>query len=474
MIWRNGVLAAVAALSLGVSALPARAETLADALVLAYRHSGLLEQNRAVLRAADEDVAQAISQLRPIIEYSVQAQRSYVFPNNTPGRTNPATGRSIVGISDDYEDTASIGISASLLLYDGGQTRLGIDVARETVLATRQSLIQVEQQVLFDAVSAYLAVREAQAFVNLRRSNVDLLTAELDASQERFDVGEVTRTDVALAESQLAAARSLLSSALGDREIAQAQYVRAVGQEPGDLAPVDGQPATAPSLAAAQSVARQSHPTVLREMRGVTIAGLNVLRAEAARRPQVSGSVSAQVDQDYTENATIGLQMTGPIYQGGALSSAIRQALARRDESRANLHVTVDDVLESVAQAWAQRAVAVARIEAGQLEVRAARIAFNGLQEEVSLGARTTLDVLDAEQDLSDARANLISAQIAEIRSAYQILFAMGLLTVEHLGLGVTTYDPDAYYRAVKDAPSTTRISPQGRKLDKLLESIGR
>lgn len=474
MSWRRSALAAGLALCLGAAGLPAKAETLADALILAYRHSGLLESNRAVLRAADEDVAQAIARLRPIISYAVQAQRSYVFPDNAPGQVNPLTGQNVGRRSDDFEDTASIGLSADLLLYDGGQTRLAIDVAKETVLATRHSLVQVEQQVLFDAVSAYLAVREAQAFVELRRSNVELLNEQLRASRDRFEVGEVTRTDVALSEAQLASSRSLLSSALGDLEIARAQYVRAVGQPPGDLAPVDTRPATAPSLDAAQSVARQAHPTVRRDMRGITIAELNVLRAEAARRPSVRAGISAQVDQDFTESATFGLEMTGPIYQGGALSAAIRQAIARRDEARADLHVTVDEVLEAVAQAWAQREVALARIEAGQLEVRAARIAFRGLQEEVNLGARTTLDVLDAEQDLQDARANLISSQIAEIRSDYQILFAMGLLTVEHLGLGITTYDPSAYYAAIKDAPNPTRISPQGRKLDDLLNALGR
>ncbi len=473
MIWRKSVVAATAAVCLAVTSLPARAETLADALVLAYRHSGLLEQNRAVLRAADEDVAQAIAQLRPIINYAVRAQRSYNFPNNAEAGASATTGFT-PRISDDFEDTASIGVSADLLLYDGGQTRLAIDVARETVLATRHALVQVEQQVLFDAVVAYLAVREAEAFVDLGRSSVELLEAELQASRDRFEVGEVTRTDVALSELQLAATRSQLSSALGDLEIARAQYVRAVGQEPGDLAPVGGQPETASSLDAAQAVARQIHPTIRQDMRGITIAELNVLRAEAARRPSVSAGVSARVEEDFTESLTLGLEMTGPIYQGGGLSSAIRQAIARRDESRGNLHVTVDDVLEAVAQAWTQRDVAVARIDAGQLEVRAARIAFQGLQEEVALGARTTLDVLDAEQDLQDAQANLISAQIAEIRSGYQILFTMGLLTVDHLGLGLTTYDPNAYYMAVKDAPNSTRISPQGRKLDDLMKSLGR
>ena len=165
--------------------------------------------------------------------------------------------------------------------------------------------------------------------------------------------------------------------------------------------------------------------------------------------------------------------MTGPIYRGGQLSSLYRQAVANRDETRADLHITTDDVLQRVAQAWAQLTVSRARIQASQLEVRAATLAFRSVQEEVRFGTRTTLDVLDAEQDLQDARANLISSRIAEIRASYQLLSSMGLLTVEHLNLPVVTYDPSAYYNAVKTAP-VRKVSPQGEKLDLLLKSLGK
>ncbi len=469
----RAALAGATAMAVLAGAGVARAETLADALVLAYRHSGLLEKNRAVLRAADEDVATAIAQLRPILDYTVSAQRNYIFPNDQLGTFNPLTGTTVGAVENEIQDTASIGLSAQLLLYDGGRTRLGIDVAKETVLATREGLIQVEQQVMLNAVSAYLAVREAIAFVNLRQSNVEVLSEQLRAARERFDVGEVTRTDVALAEAQLASARSLLGAAQGDLEIARAQYLQTIGRPPGDLAPVSRIPDTAPTLEAAQEVAKKIHPTIRRDMRAITISELNVLRAEAAFRPSVTAGANLSIDQQYTEQASIGLQMSGPIYRGGALNAAFRQAVARRDESRADLHVTTDDTLQQVAQAWAQFNVAAARIDAGQLEVRAARVAYEGLQEEVTLGARTTLDVLNSEQDLQDARANLISAQIAEVRSAYTILYSMGLLTVEHLGLGITTYDPSTYYNAVKDAPAR-RISPQGQRLDKLMKSLAR
>ena len=469
---RRSLLTGATALSLIFGAGAAQAETLADALVLAYRHSGLLEKNRAVLRAADEGVAQAISTLRPVIDYVVQAQRTYTFPNDVdPVRVGGSTVSA--GLGDDFADTASIAITADLLLYDGGASKLGIDVAKETVLATREALLQVEQQVLYNAVVAYWGVIEAQAFVDLRRSNLDLSNEQLRAARERFDVGEVTRTDVALAEAQLAASRSELGAAEGDLEIARSAYVEAVGKTPGTLARNETPPVSVSSLQNAQEVARKTHPNIKADMRGITISELNVLRAEAGIRPTVSAGASVGVDQDFAESASIGLTMSGPIYRGGRLTSAYREAVAQRDEARADLHITTDTVLQDVAEIWAQRNVARSRIESGQLQVRAAQIAYQGLQEELGLGARTTLDVLDAEQDLQDARAALLTAQIDESRFSYGILFAVGLMTVEHLGLGITTYDASAYYNSVSDAP-VRKVSPQGEKLDRLMKSLAR
>ncbi|TDL84349.1 transporter [Palleronia sediminis] len=455
------------AAALALPAVPASAETLADALVLAYRHSGLLEKNRAVLRAADEDVAQAVATLRPVIDYAVSASRNWVFPNDEPG------GFLSPGVSDTATNNVQAQITGSLLLWDGGASRLAISAAKEAVLATREALVQVEQQVLGSAVQAYLNIQEAQAFVNLRQSNVALLQQQLDASRERFEVGEITRTDVALAEAQLASARSLLEQALGDVEIAKAQYINVVGEVPRNLAPVTTLPQLPNSVEAAIDVAKKTHPSIRQAQRLVTLAEINVLRAERAIRPQLSANTSVSIDQDYTERASIGLNIGGPIYRGGALTSQYRQAVARRDEERADLHVSVDDIINQVRQAWVQLDVAQSQIAAQQLAVRAARVAYEGLQEEASLGARTLLDVLDAEQDLQDARANLISAEISRYVAAYSILSTMGLLTVDHLGLGIVTYDFSLYYNAVEDAP-IRKVSPQGEKLDRLIRSLGR
>jgi len=215
----------------------------------------------------------------------------------------------------------------------------------------------------------------------------------------------------------------------------------------------------------------QNHPSIAAAQQGVTAAELSIKAAEAALGPSVSlrGGVTLDEEADTTES--LGLTISGPIYSGGQLASAIRRAAAQRDAARASLHVTGQSVAQSVGNAFAQLRVARASSEASELQIRAAETAFRGVREEATLGARTTLDVLNAEQELLDARANAISAQADEVIASYQVLAAMGLLTAEHLGLAVQTYDPAAYYNMVKDAPAG--LSQQGRALDRVLQSIG-
>ena len=432
----------------------AKAESLTDALIGAYRHSGLLEQNRATLRAADEDVAQAVASLRPVLSYAASATFSQ----------NWATGASTL--------TSSLAINLEQLLYDFGATRLRVEVTKETVLATREALIGIEMQVLFNAVQAFLAVRNESAQVNLRQSNVRLIEQELRAARDRFEVGDVHRTDVAIAESRLAASQSGLAAAQGNLARAREAYRNAVGRYPGRLsAPTP--PQTARSLNDALIVARRTHPDIRRAMRLVTVAELNIERSQAAMKPVLSLRGSIGTDQDLDSTSSLGLSLSGPIYQGGALSSAMRQAQANRDASRGSLHNTRHLVEQNVGNAWAFLSVAVASLQASREQVRASTVAFRGVQEEATLGARTTLDVLNAEQELLDARAAQITAETDRVEAVYSLLSSMGLLTVDHLGLGIVTYDPAAYYNAVKDAPNRF-VSPQGEKLDRVLKSLGK
>lgn len=457
------LLGAAAMLLLGASPSALRAETLADALAAGYESSGLIEQNRALLRVADEDVAAAVSALRPIVNWTANLSGNLSYG---PGQTlfGPTGGNDLTtGLS------GSVGINATLTLYDAGGRRLGIEAQKELVLASRQNLLDVEQQVLGRVVRAYLDVLRWSSFVQLRENNVRLITQELRAAEERFEVGEITRTEVALAEAQLAAARSSLVAEQGNLARAQEEFRAAVGAAPRSLD--RAAPARIPqSIGEARAIALRTHPLLLRAQHEVAAAEIGVRQAEATLRPTVQLQAQAQIDDDFTESAGIGLQASGPIYQGGRLASQIRQFQARRDAARAGLLESARLIEQGVANAYANLEVARASREAFEEQVRAAQVAFEGVREEAQLGARTTLDVLDAEQELLDARANLVSAEIEETVASYEILGAMGLLTARNLGLAVQVYDPTAYYDLVDDAPSS--LSEQGRALDRVLESI--
>lgn len=459
------VLAASVALMLAGAA---RAETLAGALVSAYNNSGLLDQNRALLRAADEGVAQSMAALRPIINWSADTTRTFA-------RTTGSAPLYLVGSSESTK--VNVGISAELLLYDFGQTPLRAQIARENVLATRQMLVGIEQQVLRRAVAAYMDVRRQSEFLALRQNNVKLIQQELRAAKDRFEVGEVTRTDVALAEARLAGARSGLAAAEGALVQAQEEYRAAVGHKPGNLAPPPRIPQAAKSVEAAKDVAVRAHPDMIRAQHDVASAELSVVVAEAAMKPRITlkgsyGLTETFDSRAFSKGGSVGIQATGPIYQGGRLSSLVRQAMAQRDGQRAGLHIVRLSVAQAVGDAYSQLQVAAASRLASEEEVRASRVAFRGVREEATLGARTTLDVLNAEQELLNAQANLISAMSQEHVAAYSLLSSMGMLTAEQLKLNVQSYDPEAYYNQVKSAPTIT--SKQGQKLDKVLRALGK
>ncbi len=446
----NATISAILALCVATTA---QAETFADALPSAYNTSGLLEQNRALLRAADEGVAQSVSATLPVINWSISANRSRVeVPVETT--TTSALAR----------------ISADLTLYNGGANRLAIEAQKEVVLGTRQSLRAVEQNVLLRAVQAYMSVLSAREFVQLRENNVRLITQEFRAAQDRFEVGEVTRTDVALAEARLAAARSLLAAAQGDLARSLEEYVVAVGVPAQNTRAVNPAPVSR-SLTDAKAFAVRNHPNILEAQHSVAAADLNILRAEASIGPRVSLNGSVSTDDDSNTSSQVGLTLSGPIYNGGLIASQIRQSRSNRDATRSGLHLTVLGIEQQVGNAFASLQVAQASRQASDQQISAAEVAFQGVREEATLGSRTTLDVLNAEQELLDARANRIAAQSDEVVASYSLLAAMGLLTADHLNLPVQQYDPSAYYNLVDSAPVS--LSPQGQALDRILEAIG-
>lgn len=454
-LWARAMVLAVTA---WVAAPVAGAETLADALIAAYRNSALLDQNQAVLRAADEDVATAVSTLRPVLAYTATAGWQ---------RTDVDT---ILGPAVVEDLTASLALTAELVLFDFGRGKIGVEIAKESVKATRQALVQAEQQVLLAAVVAYVDVWQAQQVVALRQSNFRLITQELRAAEARFDVGETTRTDVAFAQARLAGSRAALAAAEGQLLIAREAYRAATGDYPGRLAPLPPAPVLPKGLKAAQEVARATHPLIRQSQHLLRAAELQVDLARAGMKPLVGAQASIRVDDEGHQTEAIGLSMTQTLYAGGRLASTLRRAIAGKDGARAGLHQMAVGVIEGLGVAWANLAVATASIQASDQQIRAAQTAFDGVREQAAAGAATTLDVLDAEQELLDARNTRLQAEAQRYVGVYQVLAAMGLLTVEHLQLGIPTYDPDAYYRAVERAPAH---SAQGKALERILDRIG-
>lgn len=435
----------------------AQAETLADALAQAYRNSNLLEQNRALLRATDEDVVQAASALRPVVEFVASAL------TNSDGA--PA-----------YSVSASLNLSMSLI--DFGRGRLQVDAAREQVLATRQALTVVEQSVLGNAARAYLNLYSKLQSVQLARSAVGVINEQLRAAQERFELGDSTRTDVAIAEARLAAARSSLAAAQGDAAVAREEYNLAVGRYPSSVAAPPGLPRLPASLEAAQDIARRQHPAIIQAQHAVAAADLVAQISGRQRYGTVTGSLSASTSSTDTtlgghsssSGVNASVRYAVPIYNAGRLDSAERQAVARGEAQRASLHQTVAVIQQAVAANWSMLQVARARVAAADLQIRASESAYEGIRAEAELGSRTTLDLLNAEQELLDARLARIQASAGVQQTAYGLLESMGQMTVQALNLGIPTYDVEAYADAFATRGSSApRVSEQGRSLDRIL-----
>lgn len=459
MARRNWFRAALAAalIAAGLGAPAARADTLADTLVSAYRNSHLLDQNRALLRATDEDLMQAQSRLLPVINFISR------FIANSDG-------------APDYR--LSFGVSLDFPLIDFGRGRLGVDLAREQILSARAGLVVVEQRVLLNAVNAYLNLHSAIETLALRRNNVAVIEQQLRAARARFELGDSTRADVAIAEARLAGAQSALAAAEGDVAAARENFNLLVGRYPGSLAAPPRLPQIPAALDAALARARSQHPAILQAQHQVSAAEIVTRITRTERLGTVSGSLSIEARRQQTgvletqgADATASIGYSVPLYTGGRQNSAERQAVARHEAQRAGLHQTVAQVNQQVASAWAQLAVARARLEASTLQIEAAQAAYDAVSAEAQLGTRTTLDVLNSEQELLDARSSRIFAAAALQQASYVLLEAMGQMTVQSLGLGIPVYDVEAYSSALRRrerGASGVQPSVQGQRLDRI------
>ena len=439
--WMNARAAAVAAtLAATLSAAPAGAETLNEVLALTYAANPTLEAQRASLRAQDEAVAQALAGRRPSVTLSTSI-----------GRSNTAANTSV------NSTPASLTLTINQTLYRGGRITAEIDQAEINILAGRAGLLSTEQQVLSSAVSAYINVLRDQAVLQLNRSNEQVLTTELQATRNRFELGDATVTDIAQSKAVVSASTASRIQSEGSLLNSLATFERIVGVAPGQLEVPEALTDLIPlTLEQAIAIGLAENPAILSAEFSEAAARIGVETAQAARLPTVSLSARSTRSENRAVNLTpalsssVTLSLSLPLYQSGAEFATIRSAVETNARSLFQLEDSRRTVQASVTQAWQQLAVARAGIVSRSDQVRASLVAVEGVRQEEQVGARTRLDVLNAEQQLLNAQVALVTARRDELVASYGLLAAMGRLTAADLGLAVALYNPAENYLAIR------------------------
>ncbi|HEY1541002.1 MAG TPA: TolC family outer membrane protein [Xanthobacteraceae bacterium] len=458
----------MASASFALLAPATRADTLEWALVQAYQNNPQLNAQRAALRSQDEQVPQALSGYRPHVSATASIGTEYQTTlSKNPGATPPTP---IYTGSEATFTPHSVGLQATQTLFNGYQTANKTRQAEAQVSAGRATLAVTEEAVLLNAATAYMNLLRDTAILDLQRRNVEVLQEQLRQTRDRFNVGEVTRTDVAQAESRLAAGRAQVLAAESSYMTSRAAYRQSIGVEPGKLSPASPVDRFSPhTLPAAIAAGRVNNPTVYAAMFGIDVALLQVKINEGVLMPTVTAQLSAT--QNWEANTSTALQQFNaaligtvqiPIYQGGAEYSQIRQAKETLGQQRINLDTQRDQIQATVQQAWGQLEAAKAQIQATTAQVNSAEIALNGVREEARVGQRTTLDVLNAQQELVNARVALVTAQHDRVVASYSLLSAVGGLSASGLRLKTPLYDPMTHYQQVRDAWGGVR-TPDGR-----------
>jgi outer membrane protein len=445
---------------------PALADTIEAALVRAYQNNPQLNAQRAQVRFTDENVPQALSGYRPKVALTASAGYQYTDTNTTAGgNANTIVRTEIHGANAPR----SAGLTVSQTLFNGQQTANRTRAAESQVSGAREALRVLEQTVLLAAATIYMDYLRDSAIVEVQRSNVRVLDQTLKQTRDRFNVGEVTRTDVAQSEAQVAAGKSQLLTAEANLTTTRSNFRRIIGNEPAQLAPgspVDRYlPGTLPS---AVDLGLIQNPNVTAAMFGIDITYLNVKVNEGALLPTVT--LQASVQQSYEQTLTIFrsfgasaiAQLSVPVYQGGAEYSLIRQSKESLAQQRLNLEQVRDQTRANVVTAWGQLVATKAQVISAQAQVTASEIALNGVREEAKAGQRTTLDVLNAQQALVNARVALVTAQHDRVVASYAVLTAVGRLAPQVLNLATTVYDPSVHYHQVRDSWYGVR-TPDGR-----------
>lgn len=429
---------------LGMGAV-AQAQSLEDTLVTAYNSNPTLQAERARLRATEEGQAQARSALYPTLSANASISRQHTETEST----FVIGGNRVASNSETDSTPKNYSVTANQSIYRGGRTDGAIDQATAQAMAGRENLRSVEQTVLVDAVTSFMDTRRDQEVVSIRRNNVDVLAQQLQAARDRFEVGEITRTDVAQAEARLSGAQAQLSAAQAQLAASRAAYERVTGQPPATLQDPPALPQLPDNLADAAEYAFGNSPQLLAAQYGEQAAQHAIRVARGALRPEVSISATATSARDSSfsgdvrDTTSVVGRVSVPIFTGGLNRSRVRAAVAQEEQARHQVRQARRQVTEGVTNAWSGYVTSLAVIESSAQAVRANEIALEGVQQEAFVGIRTTLDVLNAEQELLDSRLNLVTAERDSYVAAYRLMQAMGSLSAQGLGLDVQPYESD-------------------------------
>src|SRR4051812_8539566 len=428
----------------------AQAESLPDALAKAYQTNPQLNAERARQRATDENVPQAMAGYRPQIvaglSAGLQAVRN-LLPDNT--------------VQSATLKPWTIGVTVTQTLFNGFKTANSVRVAELQVRAGREALRNVGQGVLLDAVTAYTNVLANQSLVEAQRANVAFLRETLGITQKRLNAGDVTPTDTAQAEARLNRGLADLNAAEVNLAISQATYTQVIGNAPAQLRPAETVDRYLPrSRDDATGLAFREHPAVIAAGFDVDVASTSIRVAESSLMPTITlqGNASRSKQSDPTlgtfgtDQASVPGQLTQPIYDGGTAASQTRQAKEVAAQSRLVLEQVRNQARTAAVGAWVANEGAKIAVAASESEVRAATVALQGVQKEAAGGQRTTVDVLNSQQDLTSAKARLIGAQRDRVIASYTLLSAIGRLDVKTLGLNTPDYLPEVHYHQVRDA----------------------
>ena len=446
--------------------MPALADTIEAALVRAYQNNPQLNSQRAQVRFTDENVPQALSGYRPKVAITASAGTQYTDTlSNAGGTANQLVSTPIHGVNAPR----SVGATITQNVFNGQQTANRTRAAESQVSGAREGLRVLEQSVLLSAATIYMDYLRDSAIVEVQKSNVRVLEQTLKQTRDRFNVGEVTRTDVAQSEAQLAAGKTQLLTAEANLVTTKSNFRRIIGNEPEALAPGSPVDRFLPvSLPSAVELGLIENQNVTAAMFGIDVSYLQVKVNEGALLPTVN--LVASVQQSYESTlliyrsfgASAVAQLNVPVYQGGAEYSLIRQSKETLAQQRLNLEQVRDQTRANVVTAWGQLVAGKAQVQSAQSQVTASEIALNGVREEAKAGQRTTLDVLNAQQALVNARVALVTAQHDRVVASYSVLNTVGRLSPQVLKLPTTTYDPSVHYHQVRDSWLGVR-TPDGR-----------